>query len=1042
MSNFSEVTDVLLNDPIVADRMANLPYIFYYTSPKKDDTVPIDNTTDLSSFSLSSILYSDYEMTKIIGQLIVYSILCNNTAKNSPKLPFYISDSTYHIYDKDLDYGCFRGHTTMDAVLNTNGMPTSGNFKIPIIQSTKQYSYLVPKNNEQRVFDLSIDDKGIRTITIPIDGVFNAPEIIYKPFCNFRDMKSTYINDKNRLTQNYMLTGTLYSNINSQGECDGPIGNLLSLMNTSVSNEISKEGECFTTNKDFNVRCVYAINDVVSNVNGLIVGIIIQNNANFNKDGSVYSLYPTLKSVTTTVSSGALVAFGSGDYAYLSPSNAEGQPYIIAIDYSNGNRTLKVPERIINSDGTSTLQKNEMFVIALNAYWLSDTDKYLSYIINVINNMKFVVSNSEKVIKTILRLTMYISRQFNAQYYIDPQNINAKNPFYSILNQKSDETSNNKNYVFNNSQKVQDCVVYKTLVNCEGAEVADALVCRHIYSANNTNLVIIQNNIHLNENYWLDLISGDLADITSNSDRIDGIYLNTVLSKKGFKSNFTAYVVIKNQRSSLIFNSEFDLDTPEEQVVIAGEEPISSIPSGNGFIPDMDDNYHYLYYKINKPSSTNIKLSDAEGFVHLDLFSEMDKQNNLSNKIGAINYHSTIISTEIEAYNYLSYSSAIFISKSSNKIPCGHIQTGLSIPIVTSNSRVIALDGTFNLEILNSSGEYNYLTNGNNSENKCELIIRNNLRVLKIPKNKNSSSVDNIVYNPVGYFDHQLVTYNTYEAPDTKKLVLQQYPLYSMKTTKHCSINLLDIVDTMSQFSFINTNDITNMYDIASTYGLRDPCGGLIIIQFINSIPLTKDGTFSNSTNNPVIAPFVIVYATDNYSYLINTQKIVKGQFIINKTYTEICIPTVNSVPQIIPTMIAKQPSFYGSVAKSTIDDRVTLLKQYILQRNLYENKEDADNDNVSKSIGKIWSLARSVIPTTNTIRSIFFASFYFNKTNTFIRTAFSTDANIEYNGVSENVNMSWNITTFQNYTQNKQPISLDVVQNKNGTAEFTINEV
>ena len=1005
---------IIVNDATTNTSIINNPSNASWrdNKKKKKNTHVIDNKTDLSRFSLDAILYSDIELTNPIGHMVANKILYNSYSFGSSEKSLGVIDATYNIYTSSTNYGVIRIHHSEKSIINAHGMNAVYDLNASIIQATNNYSYFLPSNNVYKHLRIVGDANGITTVTFVDPPAYDPnwvdpnKDIIYTPFCYFNRMDSTYKNDQNIKTQQFHLIGRLFNQLDIDGNPTLQIGNLLSCMNVSNSNVQQISTDCYTTQKDFFVKVVYCIdNSATGGKKGNIVGIIASSNARFNKDGSVYNFYTSSNAVSQ--SSGSLICYADGDYSYLNHYNSENQPYKVIINSANGVRTLNVPIRVLNSDpnfpNTYTLHKNEIFGIAANTYWKNSTivENYTdptvistltAYITQQIGLIKFDTAGTQiydinDSISKILRVTIYIGRQIAAQNYVKPKDITSNNPFYSAIFQEEEIQSNDSNFTFDNQKNTQNSVVNKKFKNCKLEIVCDRLASRHIYYTSLKAMTLTESCIYFDDDYWLNIMSGISDDITSTGDRPDGAYVSTVLSKNGFKSEFTLYFVIKNKRFVIIPNYDYDYETvADANTVIAGETfnedeqaPLIPIP-----VPDSykssgpDDDYYYLYTKINKPSSLDISKDVDEYATNLDIFSTISENNVLSNKVGSLNINYLKVASNVATCDYLNMFNTFYISENS-VVPHGIIQMTRTLKTITNINGGILTNGEYTAQIINSSNDFEYLVGFNENQYECRIIVDDNLRVYKFPKvSPSTTPTPTPSYQVKGYFNSSKVISSNFNTANSNQLIYHQIPIYSKKTISNKFTNIEDL---FLKLSFLNLLE-DNKCGTCSTYCVNLTPTDQIMFILADISQISKDGTILNESSTPLRIYFNICYATGQLKYLRPINKFVKGYLTINNNnITELSLPTQSSLNQITPAINPVPIIVYGGEVFNTKDyNSKNVFDKYTIYNYLYESLDHAKSGNITNSIGISSTSCRNY----NSIdyqKEIKFTSYYFKRT-------------------------------------------------------------
>ena len=118
--------------------------------------------------------------------------------------------------------------------------------------------------------------------------------------------------------------------------------------------------------------------------------------------------------------------------------------------------------------------------------------------------------DTENTINKITKITEYINRQKNAQYYVEPENINLQNPFYCFIYQEQETTSTMEYFKFSNKNIMQQNVIRKLFKNINNEVVCEQVLERHIYNsgsgATKTIGVITESSIYFNEHFWMNII--------------------------------------------------------------------------------------------------------------------------------------------------------------------------------------------------------------------------------------------------------------------------------------------------------------------------------------------------------------------------------------------------------------------------------------------------------------------------------------------------------------------------------------------------------
>ena len=974
----------------------SIPNVFYFSSPILRDTHGITNQDNLFSTIVECILYSDLARTQPIGHFIATRIIYNEYGNGSG-----VTDGVYYLYDKNRKYGIIHCHNTIKSILNEQGVVANKNVVLlPIIQATEEYTYLLPFNGRFKIMVIQIDDKGIRTATINTKSqimdsltLYTQPTYNYIDLCTFRDLNSNYNITTGVTTQRFHLMGSIYSGVQNDTPIT-PIGFLVSNMN--ISNSIIANA----TAKDVLVKSAYFVTNS-SGKKGVILGIVVSTNANINSNGSVYYVYNL---ETTSAKTGSLICLADGDdYSYLNPQNSVCIPYTVAINTTNNITTLQIPERFL-INGLYKLTTTEIFKIALTTYTtVINSSSYKSYITNVINTFKYPVYDSENTINKITKITEYINRQKNAKYYVEPQDINLKNPFYCFIYQDQETTSTMDYFKFSNKNVMQQNVIRKLFKNIQNEVVCEQVLERHIYNSGSgstkTTGVITESSLYFNEKFWMNIIGANMDNITDSGDVQGGIYLMNALSRSlTFCANCIYYVVVDNLKMIVIPNTAFDFDAilTNTDVVIAGETLINNSVIIDDTINDNDNDNYTFYYKIDNASSYDRTQLFSEYSFSTNLYAKMTKTYNLINSIGLINCDARLINLENNSFNFLNSFETFIINSNRYNVPEGNIHTHYTGTAVTSINGFNSNNGTYNHEILDTSKDYKYLSYKIGLYNISVTIINNNIRQIKIPKNRLLGFDYNIQFEKLAYItQHNYIT-NTYDNNDNiNKMICTTVPVYLNLTDDGQPINLCDFA---SIISFINPNETKNNFYVCSTIIIQLSVYNQITVSLTDQCYLTENGILTtNDQSKTQIIEFSIISASGDLAYLNPTNKLTKGFLELTDRMIVVNILKKESI------LIQPEDLTFENILKTYYISSLKISMVSIITEQfntngyfsyIYDNITDAENNTKANNIGMYLSFSRIVYNTTMYKSVIFYGVYYLpNIKQIFITTHADTNA-------------------------------------------------
>jgi hypothetical protein len=977
----------------------SIPTVFYFSSPILRDTHGITNQDNLFSTIVECVLYSDLARTQPIGHFIATRIIYNEYGNGSG-----VTDGVYYLYDKNTKYGIIHCHNTIKSILNEQGVVANKNIvSLPIIQATDEYTYLLPFDGRFKIMVIQIDDKGIRTATINTktqimdsSTLYIQPTYNYINLCTYSDFNSNYNINTTVTTQRFHLTGTIYSNVQNDTPIT-PIGFLVSNMN--ISNSIIAN----STSKDVLGKSAYFVTNS-SGKKGVILGLLVSTNANITSTGSVYVYNSDTTNTTTTES---LICLANGDdYSYLNPQNSICNPYKLAINTTNNITTLQIPERLL-INGQYKLTTTEIFKIALTTYTsVTNSSDYNSYITNVIHNfnLKYPVFERVNTINKIIKITEYINRQKNAQYYVEPEDIDFRNPFYCFIYQEQETASTMDFFKFSNKNVIQQNVIRKLFKNINNEVVCEQVLERHIYNSGSgstkTTGVITESSLYFNQQFWMNIIGANMDYISDSGDLQNGIYLMNALSRSLiFCANCIYYVVVDNLKMIVIPNTAFDFDSNTEDVVIAGETLITNSAIIDDTIKDRDNDNYTFYYKIDNASSYDRTQLYSEYSFSTNLYAKMTKTYNLINSIGLINCDSRLINLENNSFNFLNSFETFIINSNSYNIPEGNIHTHYTGIAVTSINGFNSNNGTYNHEILDTSKDYKYLSYKIGLYDISVTIINNNIRQIKIPKNKLLGFDYNIQFEKLAYItQHNYIT-NTFDNIDNidniNKMICTTVPVYLNLTDEGQPINLCDFA---SIISFINPNETSNNFYVCSTIIIQLSVYSQITVSLTDQCYLTENGILTtNDQSKTQIIEFSIISASGDLAYLNPTNKLIKGFLELTDRMIVVNILKKESIliqPEDLTFEKLLRTYYISSVKISMVSIITEQFNTNGYFSYIYENITDADNNTKEKNIGMYLSFSRIIYNTTLYKSVIFYGVYYLpNIKQTYITTHSNTNA-------------------------------------------------